>query len=158
VGWFTLTLLLGGWDEGKEKGKRRKGKGAKEKGFSRFTFHFLLFTIFMKDLAISPDVLFGIAQLALEPIKGIAPTTPPVSVGEFLTGKRAKGIKVERHSDTVRLLLNVRVTYGLSIPKVVKQAQKAVREAVTSMTGLEVASVDVTVEAIDVPEQMEQHG
>lgn len=112
----------------------------------------------MKDLDISQDVLFGIAQLALEPIKGISPTTPPVSVGEFLTGKRAKGIKVERQNERVNLYLNVRVTYGLSIPKVVKQAQKAVREAVTSMTGLEVESVSVTVEAIDVPEKMEQHG
>jgi uncharacterized alkaline shock family protein YloU len=108
-----------------------------------------------KDLDISPDVLFGIAQLALEPIKGIKATTPPVSMGEFLTGKRAKGIKVERTGDNVRLLLNVRVRYGLSIPKVVKQAQKAVREAVASMTGLEVESVDVTVEAIDVPEKLE---
>jgi uncharacterized alkaline shock family protein YloU len=112
--------------------------------------------LLMKDLAISQDVLFGIAQLALEPIKGLAPTTPPVSVGEFLTGKRAKGIKVERQQDKVRLFLNVRVTYGLSIPKVVKQAQKAVREAVTSMTGLEVESVDVIVEAIDVPEALER--
>jgi uncharacterized alkaline shock family protein YloU len=108
-----------------------------------------------KDLDISPDVLFGIAQLALEPIKGIKATTPPASVGEFLTGKRAKGIKVERTADSVRLLLNVRVRYGLSIPKVVKQAQKAVREAVASMTGLEVETVDVTVEAIDVPEKLE---
>jgi uncharacterized alkaline shock family protein YloU len=108
-----------------------------------------------KDLDISPDVLFGIAQLALEPIKGIKATTPPVSVGEFLTGKRAKGIKVERSGESVKLLLNVRVRYGMSIPKVVKQAQKAVREAVASMTGLNVESVDVTVEAIDVPEKME---
>ncbi len=107
-----------------------------------------------KDLDISQDVLYGIAQLALEQVEGLTPASPPVRMGEILTGRRTKGIRLERTDEAVRVALNVRVTYGLEVPKVAKAAQRAVRESVASMTGLEVASVDVTVEAIDLPEEL----
>ena len=104
------------------------------------------------ELEISQDVLFGIAQLALDEVEGLATVAPPARVGEILTGRRAKGIQVEREADRVRILLSVRVLYGLAIPEVASAAQRAVREAVSSMTGLEVDTVEVSVEAVDVPE------
>ncbi|MEX2542593.1 MAG: Asp23/Gls24 family envelope stress response protein [Trueperaceae bacterium] len=107
-----------------------------------------------RDLAISPDVLYGIAQLALEDIEGLTPATPPARVGEILSGRRAKGIRVERAGDVVRVMLNVSVTYGKPIPEVAVRAQKAVREAVASMTGLEVETVEVHVDAIDLPAEL----
>ena len=107
-----------------------------------------------RDLDISQDVLYGITQLALEQVEGLTPASPPVRMGEILTGRRAKGIRLERVDETVRVALNVRVTYGLEIPKVAAAAQRAVRESVASMTGLDVVSVDVTVEAIDLPEEL----
>lgn len=100
------------------------------------------------------DVLFGIAQLALEQVEGMRPLAPPARVGEFLTGRRAKGIRVEREGDMVDIDLNVTVRYGLEIPKVAARAQRVVREAVASMTGLEVRSVRVDVVGIDVPEDV----
>lgn len=106
------------------------------------------------SLEISPDVLFGIAQLALEQVEGINPTTPPTRMGEFLTGRRAKGIMVEQEDDNVRIMLSVRVLYGLAIPEVVTKAQRTIREAVSSMTGLTVSSIDVRVEGIDVPQEL----
>lgn len=107
-----------------------------------------------QDLDISQDVLYGIAQLALEQVDGLTPAAPPVRMGEILTGRRAKGIRIERSEEAVRVALNVRVTYGLEVPRVAKMAQRAVRESVASMTGLNVSSVDVTVEAIDLPEEL----
>lgn len=104
-----------------------------------------------RQLDISPDVLFGIAQLALDELDGIGPITPAARMGEILTGRRAKGISVEREGDVLRFRLSVRVRYGLPIPELARAAQRAVREAVSSMTGLTVATVDVSVEAIDVP-------
>lgn len=106
------------------------------------------------ELDISPDVLFGIAQLALEQVEGIRPMTPPARVGEILGGRRAKGIAVEREGDRVSIHLSVCVSYGLAIPDLARAAQQAVREAVSSMTGLKVSTVNVTVEAVDVPEAM----
>jgi uncharacterized alkaline shock family protein YloU len=107
-----------------------------------------------RDLDISPDVLFGIAQLALEGVEDLTPAMPPARVGEILSGRRAKGIRVERFGDAVRVVLNVSVTYGKPVPEVADQAQRAVREAVASMTGLEVETVDVYVDAIDLPPEL----
>ena len=103
------------------------------------------------ELELSADVLYGIAQLALDQVDGVRTVTPPTRVGEFLTGRRAKGIAIDRDGDDLTIQLNVSVTYGLQVPKVAKAAQRAVREAVASMTGLSVRSVDVHVEAIDLP-------
>lgn len=97
------------------------------------------------------DVLFGIAQLALEQVDGLAPLAPPARVGEFLTGRRAKGIRIERDGDAVEIDLNVTVRFGLEIPEVAARARTVVREAVTSMTGLEVRAVRVAVVGIDLP-------
>lgn len=107
-----------------------------------------------EPLEISADVLFGIAQLALDQVEGMAAVAPPVRVGEFLTGRRAKGIRIERNGDSVDIELNVTVLYGLRIPQVARRVQDVVREAVASMTGLEVRSVRVNVEAVDLPEEL----
>lgn len=107
-----------------------------------------------EPLDISPDVLFGIAQLALDQVEGLNAVAPPVRVGEFLTGRRAKGIRIERDGDSVAIELNVTVLYGLRIPEVAVSVQDAVREAVGSMTGLTVSSVRVNVEGVDLPEEL----
>lgn len=109
-----------------------------------------------EQLEISTDVLFGIAQLALDQLEGIVAVAPPARMGEFLTGRRAKGIAISRDGDAVTVALNVRVEYGTRIPLVAAEAQRAVREAVTSMTGLDVASVNVNVEAVDLPEELKR--
>jgi uncharacterized alkaline shock family protein YloU len=108
------------------------------------------------DLDISQDVLYGIAQLALGTVEGITPVAPPARVGEILTGRRAKGIRIERAGDAVSIDLNVHVSYGLAIPEVALEAQQAVREAVASMTGLMVETVNVTVDAVDLPGSAEE--
>ena len=105
-------------------------------------------------LELSQDVLYGIAQLALDQVEGVRPIAPPTRVGEFLTGRRAKGIQIERAGDEVDVALTVAMMYGAEIPLVAKRAQKSVREAVASMTGLHVRSVDVFVEAVDVPQSV----
>ncbi len=96
------------------------------------------------------DVLFGIAQLALEKIDGVRPLAPAPRVGEFLTGRRAKGIRIDRDGERVDVSLNLTVRYGLEIPEVAERARKAVREAIGSMTGLQVRSVRIRVVGVDV--------
>ena len=98
---------------------------------------------------LSDDVLYGIAQLALESIDGIRLLSPPARVGELLTGRRTKGIRVERTDGGVSVELNVRIRYGLVIPEVARAAQTAVRDAMHSMTGLDVEKVALTVIGID---------
>ena len=110
------------------------------------------------ELELSPDALYGIAQLALDQVEGVRTITTPTRVGEFLTGRRAKGIVIEREDEAVSIALNVSVTYGVRVPEVARSAQRAVREAVASMTGLTVRTVDVHVEAIDLPEEPSPRG
>ncbi len=105
------------------------------------------------ELAISADVLYGIVQLALEDVDGVRPIQPPARVGEFLGGRRSRGITVEREGDEVWVDLTLAVTYGKVIPKVAVAAQRAVREAVTSMTGLQVPSVNVAVEDVELADE-----
>ena len=104
-----------------------------------------------RDLAISADVLYGIVQLALEGLEGLTLAAPAPRVGEILSGRRAKGIRIERQGEKVRISLSASVTYGKAIPEVAARAQKAVREAVASMTGLEVESVDVQIDNVTLP-------
>lgn len=105
------------------------------------------------ELDISQDVLYGIAQLATEGVAGLTSASPPARMGELLTGRRAKGIAITREEGGLIIDLHVRVRYGLAIPKVAAEVQRAVREAVASMTGLTVRSVNVTVDAVDLPPQ-----
>lgn len=104
------------------------------------------------DLAISADVLFGIVQLALEDVEGVRPIQPPARVGEILGGRRGRGIAVERDGDDVWVDLTLAATYGKVIPEVAKAAQNSVRDAVASMTGLTVRSVNVAVEDVELKE------
>jgi len=104
------------------------------------------------DLEISQDVLYGIAQLALDRLEGMRAIVPPARVGEILSGRRTKGIQIEREGNDVYVDLTVAVAYGVEIPTASIKAQRAVREAVASMTGLVVRSVNVNVDAVDLPE------
>lgn len=109
------------------------------------------------DLDLSQDVLYGIAQLALEGVDGVTPSTPPARMGEILGGRRSKGIQIERVDDAVRVTLTVCVDYGLRVPEVARRAQEVVREAIGSMTGLRVDTVDVVVESVEIPDEFD-HG
>jgi len=102
------------------------------------------------QLEISQDVLYGVAQLAAEQVAGLTPASPPARMGELLTGRRAKGVVSSR--DAEGLTIAVRVRYGLAIPKVAAELRRSLREAVASMTGMIVRSVNVTVYAVDFPE------
>lgn len=110
------------------------------------------------DLAISADVLLNIAQLAVEQVGGVRPIQPPARVGELLGGRRARGISIERDGDDVWVDLTLAVAYGSEIPKVAAAVQEAVREAIGSMTGAIVRSVNVTVESVELPEEEDERG
>jgi uncharacterized alkaline shock family protein YloU len=100
---------------------------------------------------ISKDVLVGITGIAIESVKGAAPVTPPVKVGEVFTGRRAKGITVQRDGNTVTVDLTVNVDYGRAIPEVARELQQAVSDNIEVMTGLSVRAVNVTVQAVCLP-------
>ena len=73
-----------------------------------------------------------------------------------MLGKKAKdrGVRIERESDEhLSLELSVILKFGLCIPDVCVQLQKAVKSAVEEMTGQQVFAVNVVVRGVENPEK-----
>lgn len=104
------------------------------------------------------DVVATIAGIAVTDVKGIFSMSGNVVEGfSEMFGKKnhAKGVKVELNDKTVAIDLNVIVEYGCRIHEVCKEAQKAVKDTVTTMTGLDVVAVNVFVQGINIPKTEE---
>lgn len=104
------------------------------------------------NLNISEDVIGIIAGLAASEVEGIA----GMQLG-FVDGinqilgsskKYSKGVKIELNGKKVTVDIFVNVKYGVRIPDVAWAAQTAVKNAVETMTGLEVAAVNINVQGI----------
>lgn len=101
---------------------------------------------------ISVDVLATIAALATTETDGV------LSIGENLkydqiakTGIKAssKTIRVEVIDQVASVEVAIVVAFGSSIPKVVAAVQDRVSSAITNMTGLDVAEVNVSIIGIE---------
>ena len=104
------------------------------------------------NLNISEDVIGIIAGLAASEVEGIA----GMQLG-FVDGinqmfgnnkKFSKGVKIELEGRKVTVDIFVNVKYGVRIPDVAWAAQTAVKNSVETMTGLEVAAVNINVQGI----------
>lgn len=113
------------------------------------------------NLNISEDVIGIIAGLAASEVEGIAGMTLGFvdGINQILGGnkKYSKGVKIELDGKKVTVDLFVNVKYGVRIPDVAWAAQTAVKNAVETMTGLEIAAVNINVQGIifDKPEKAE---
>ena len=104
------------------------------------------------NLNISEDVIGIIAGLAASEVEGIA----GMQLG-FVDGinqilgsskKYSKGVKIELNGKKVTVDIFVNVKYCVRIPDVAWAAQTAVKNAVETMTGLEVVAVNINVQGI----------
>ncbi len=104
------------------------------------------------NLNISEDVIGIIAGLAASEVEGIAGMTLGFvdGINQFLGGnkKYSKGVKITLEGRKVTVDLFVNVTYGVRIPDIAWAAQNAVKNAVETMTGLEVVAVNINVQGI----------
>ena len=104
------------------------------------------------NLNISEDVIGIIAGLAASEVEGIAGMTLGFvdGINQILgsTKKYSKGVKIELDGKKVTVDIFVNVKYGVRIPDVAWAAQTAVKNAVETMTGLEVVAVNINVQGI----------
>lgn len=101
---------------------------------------------------IADDVLGVIASIAAAEIDGIKDLSGTLSEEVMAKiGKKSlhKGVHVEMVENKVHVQLNIIVDYGTKIHEVSKLVQENVKIAIESMTGLEVAAVNVIVEGIN---------
>ncbi|GEM87671.1 Asp23/Gls24 family envelope stress response protein [Meiothermus granaticius] len=107
----------------------------------------------MVDYDLSENALVSLVTLALEGQTGVRLAQPSSrSVGEVLSGRRTRPVRLEREGDHLSLDLSVCVDYGKGVQEVCKEVQKGVAEALSAMTGLKVKAVNITVVAVEYKE------
>jgi uncharacterized alkaline shock family protein YloU len=98
------------------------------------------------------DVIATITGLAATEVEGVDSLSGTVVEG--ITGMLAskknftKGIKVEVKEDDVILEMSLSIKYGTKIHEVCRKVQEAVKNAVETMTGLRVVTVNIAVQAV----------
>jgi len=100
---------------------------------------------------LAPEVLEVIAGIATTEVEGVAGTR-----GNFATGVveklgkkiHGKGIKTEMTDEGLFVDVYCFVKYGYSVPKVAKEIQTQIRQAVLNMTSLETKEVNVHITGI----------
>ena len=105
-----------------------------------------------EGIQISNDVIAVIAGVAVSEVQGVSSMAGGFAGGisEVLSGKKnlAKGIKVDKEENKVKIDVNIIVEYGTRIPDVAFEIQNRVKTSVENMTGLKVEEVNVHVQGV----------
>jgi len=88
-------------------------------------------------ITVTPPALAGLVVQAAEAVDGV----------QVRRGRRRLDIDVARGEANVRLELSAR--YGLVLPDVAREVQEQVADALVTMCGVSVGSVDVSVEEVE---------
>ena len=112
------------------------------------------------SLTFSNGVIEKIVAIAVRTVPGIVGMRGGwVNSVQEAFGQRdvRKGVTVEVTPDSaVRVNISVFVAYGAYAPQVFEDVKHAVVDAVTGMTGLEVAGVNLRIEDVLTPEEIEE--
>ena len=99
------------------------------------------------NIHISEEVLAAISAAAALEVEGVSSLTNP-------NKKNAtKGIHIKLEEEKVVVTMSVLMAYGHTIPEMGRAVQEAVKNAIESMSGLEVAAVNVSVGGIVFPQK-----
>ena len=104
------------------------------------------------NISISTDVIATIAAIAAKSIDGVSGMVSSLTGGfAELLGKKnpSKGVKVTINGKDVKIDMFVIVEYGVKIPDVAWEIQGKAKSEVEAMTGLNVTSVNVSVEGVN---------
>ena len=106
-----------------------------------------------EGIQISNDVIAVISGVAVSEVQGVSSMAGGFAGGisEVLSGKKnlAKGIKVDKDENKVKIDVNIIVEYGTRIPDVAFEIQNRVKKSVENMTGLKVSEVNVHVQGVN---------
>ncbi|NLB62271.1 MAG: Asp23/Gls24 family envelope stress response protein [Clostridiales bacterium] len=100
------------------------------------------------NIIFSPDVVATIAGVAATSIEGVAGMSGGIvdGIAEILGMKNfKKGVKVELGTEETIINANIVIKYGYKLNEICAKVQKKIKNAVETMTGLRVVSVDVSV-------------
>lgn len=105
-----------------------------------------------ENIKIANDVVASIAGVAVSEVQGVYSMAGGITE---IFGKKGltKGIKVEVGEKDTKIDVNIIVEYGVRIPDVAFEIQNRVKKAVETMTGLNVASVNIHIQGINIAEK-----
>lgn len=103
------------------------------------------------EVRIADEVVAIIAGLAASEVEGVASMAGNVTrdlIGKLGMKSLSKGVRVtlEEHTVYIRLAINIR--YGYNVPTTCAKIQEKVKTAIETMTGLEVAEVNVKIVSV----------
>lgn len=104
------------------------------------------------DIKINNQVVGKIASHAALGVEGIVRLSGASSMAE-LWGSKDKDVSVEIKENTAEINIEVNVEFGIDIYKAAHQLQRAIKNAVESMTGLIVSRVNVSIRGIVLGDQ-----
>ena len=104
------------------------------------------------SLKISSEVVASIAEYAVKEVEGVACLAPIVSnIGGWLLEKQTiKPISIQMNEGKATIDIRLLVEPNAKIPVLSRKLQ-AVKDAVQSMTGIEVATVNLYIAGVSVP-------
>lgn len=100
---------------------------------------------------IANDVVAMIAGLATTEVDGVSDMVGNITnelMGKVGIKKQTKGVRVDIIDRIVSVDLAVTLEYGYNIPATCSKLQEKVKSAIETMTGLEVADVNIRIVAI----------
>lgn len=96
-------------------------------------------------------VIAAIAATEVDGVIGVAENAAGEIISKMGLRKAPKGVKVEITGRKVVLDMAIGITYGCNVPETSRKVQEKVTEAVETMTGLEVADVNVRIASVVLP-------
>ncbi|WP_425448598.1 Asp23/Gls24 family envelope stress response protein [Dethiothermospora halolimnae] len=108
------------------------------------------------QIKIADEVVGIIAGLAATDVKGVAGMSGGIAGGiaEMLGKKNlSKGVKVEVGETESAIDLYIVVEYGAKIPEVAWEVQESVKNAVETMTGLNVVEVNINIQGVNIEKE-----
>lgn len=108
---------------------------------------------------IANEVVAIIAGVATSEVPGVAAMSSGI-MGDITTSLGMKsskrGVKVEIAEDTVNITISIVVDFGVRIPDIAQQIRTKVIDAVETMTGLTVNTVNIYVQGINVKKEAKE--
>ena len=100
------------------------------------------------EVRISDEVVAIIAGLAASEIEGVASMAGNVTrdlIERLGMKSLSKGVRVTMEGDIVYVRLAINIQYGYNVPTTCTKIQERVKTAIETMTGLEVAEVNIKI-------------
>ena len=107
------------------------------------------------EVKIADEVVAIIAGLATTEVEGVSSMAGNITneiVSRLGMKILSKGIQVEVSDNEVMVDVAINIAYGYSIPDVSTKVQEKVKTTIESMTGLEVAKINVRIASVDMGE------